>query len=232
MPEPYCTRVRNVHGRTISGPCVCVYVTSTYRVERSDSRENSGARILALSRRLPTAKIDMSFQRNHIPMKRVLNAHRELIRRETEQRTQRSFAGWHAPFASRQKDWNVTASPFGETSFAREEPFRWWERNINKTDVISGVEGKQNDARCIIHADMHRACFPRCDTANQWIGSSRGSRQVTECCKHPLHLSVRTHMCVYDTPTRGEIRERSLTCTPTRRTPPREASLHQAPQAQ
>jgi len=101
MPEPYypshtvCTRVRNVHGRTISGPCVCVYVSSMYRVERSDSRENSGARILRFdrvqiaARRKPSTwvKIDMSFQRNdtHPHEKRVHLKRISTRRRDREQ---------------------------------------------------------------------------------------------------------------------------------------------------
>lgn len=37
------TRVRNVHGRTISGPrCVRLRLLGMYRVKRSDTRENSG----------------------------------------------------------------------------------------------------------------------------------------------------------------------------------------------
>jgi len=53
---------------------------------------------------------------------------------------------------------------------------------------------------------------PRCDTANQSSNRilPRVPAQMTECSKHPLHLSVRTHMCVYDTPTRGEIRAREV----------------------
>jgi len=135
--------VRNVHGRTISGPCVCVYVSSMYRVERSDSRENSGARIFRFdrvqmaARRKPSTwvKIDMSFQRNDTHLhEKHLNAYRQVEEiesgiEEKENRlspSSRIFASSRMRSSRLERLWNLTVLPFGETSFAcsrgRQEP--------------------------------------------------------------------------------------------------------------